>query len=38
MSNIVMPAGRITDGERTPPGPVGHPIFGLIKEFQTDML
>lgn len=38
MSNIVLPAGQMTDGVRTPPGPSGHPLFGLINEFQHDML
>ncbi|MEZ4616848.1 MAG: cytochrome P450 [Caldilineaceae bacterium] len=38
MSNIAIPARPLSDGERTPPGPTGHPIFGLIDEFQRDML
>lgn len=28
----------MSNGEHTPPGPRGHPIYGLIKEFQADML
>ncbi len=38
MANIAMPAGQMTAGKHLPPGPSGHPIFGLIKEFQQDML
>ncbi|MCB0063217.1 MAG: cytochrome P450, partial [Caldilineaceae bacterium] len=38
MSNIAMPAGSMAGGAPTPPGPQGHPLFGLINEFQADML
>jgi cytochrome P450 len=38
MSNIVLPTGQMTSLVRRPPGPRGHPLFGLINEFQQDML
>ena len=38
MSNIAMPIGQVTNDKRLPPGPRGHPFFGLINEFRQDML
>jgi len=37
MPNVVTPIPQRND-HQPPPGPRGHPLFGLIKEFQQDML
>lgn len=38
MSNIAIPSKEKTQEYPLPPGPKGHPIWGLIEEFRGDML